>query len=230
MRHQVKRGLWIDRCIKIRHTELKAMSLSVPLTATTDGFFVPTDYFRRWRQEEIFARAAPMEIDLGCGDGSFLLELARHHPERNFLGVERLLGRARKVARRIRQARLSNVKVLRLESRYTIEWLLEAESVSRLHLLCPDPWPKQRHQERRLIQQPFLHALWRCLAANGEFLFKTDDHAYFDWTVQHVSQFAQFETLPWLATDFFYPKTDFQLLWESQGKTLQALRCRKSAE
>ncbi|WP_052573506.1 tRNA (guanosine(46)-N7)-methyltransferase TrmB [Haloferula sp. BvORR071] len=190
--------------------------------------FVPPDYFRRLEGHEIVREGRPLEIDLGCGDGKFLLEMAEHYPERDFLGVERLLGRVRKVCKKAAKRKLENLHVLRLESRYTAEWLLPLESVSRLHLLCPDPWPKFRHHRRRLIQQEFLQAVWEVLEPGGEFLFKTDHPEYFEWAVEKVATFGKFERLDWPEDAFFYPKTDFQLLWESQGKTLQGLRLLKA--
>ena len=191
--------------------------------------FIPADYFRRLEKPELFPGSRPLEIDLGCGDGSFLLDLASRHPERDFLGVERLLGRVRKVCKNVGKRGLPNVRLLRLESRYTVEWLLPKASVARLHLLCPDPWPKARHHRRRLIQPDFLTAVFDVLEPGGEFLFKTDHDEYFEWTRDHVAAFARFDVLPWPDDAFFYPKTDFQRLWESQGKTLQSLRLRKPA-
>ena len=191
--------------------------------------FVPEDYFRHLEKHEIVREGRPLEIDLGCGDGKFLLEMAAHYPDRDFLGVERLLGRVRKVCKNIGKRGLANARVLRLESRYTAEWLLPRESVSRLHLLCPDPWPKMRHHRRRLIQEEFLQAIWDLLEPGGEFLFKTDHPGYFEWAEAKVAAFGKFERLDWPEDAFFYPKTDFQLLWESEGKSLQGLRLRKSA-
>ncbi len=135
---------------------------------------------------DIFGNDHPLEIDLGCGDGSFLIEMAQHYPERNFLGVERLLGRVRGVCKRIQELGLTNVMVLRLESQYTLEYLLAPASVSRLHLLCPDPWPKARHHKRRLVQQEFLHILQKTLSPGGEFLFKTDHPEYYEWVLEQV--------------------------------------------
>jgi len=143
---------------------------------------MPDDFFRRHTAADIFADRnpeLPLEIDLGCGDGTFLIEMAKHYPERNFLGIERLLGRVRGVCKRIQNLGLTNVKVLRLESSYTLEWLLEKSSVSRLHLLCPDPWPKARHHRRRLVQQDFLRSLYQVLTPDGQFLFKTDHPGYY---------------------------------------------------
>ena len=190
--------------------------------------FMPQDYFQRLERGEILRDGRPLEVDLGCGDGRFLLGMAAHYPERDFLGVERLLGRVRKVCKKAGKQGLENLRVLRLESRYTAEWLLPLASVSRLHLLCPDPWPKVRHHRRRLIQQEFLQAVWDVLEPGGEFLFKTDHAEYFEWAVEKVADFGKFEKLEWPEDAFFYPKTDFQLQWESQGKVLQGLRLRKS--
>jgi tRNA (guanine-N7-)-methyltransferase len=189
--------------------------------------FVPADYFRVLEKSEIFADDKPLEVDLGCGDGSFLLGMAARYPERSFLGVERLLGRVRKVGKRISRAGLENAKVLRLESRYTIEWLFPAESVTRLHLLCPDPWPKAKHHRKRLVQQDFLAAMWKVLVPGGEFLFMTDHPEYFEFAAAQVSQFGRLERLEWAEEAFFYPKTDFQLQWEAEGKSMHRLRARK---
>lgn len=194
---------------------------------TLPAEFLPADYFKRWKNSEIFPGSQPLEIDLGCGDGSFLLGMAAQYPERNFLGVERLLGRVRKVSKRITKAGLGNAKVLRLESRYTVEWLLPTASVARLHLLCPDPWPKVKHHRRRLIQQPFLDAVWNALEPGGEFLFMTDHPEYFEWGGVEIERFGRFERLEWNEDSFFYPKTDFQIQWEAEGKSMCRLRVRK---
>jgi tRNA (guanine-N7-)-methyltransferase len=153
--------------------------------------------------------------------------MAAHFPERDFLGVERLLGRARKVGRKLVRNRLENGRVLRLESRYVVEWLLPEDSVSRLHLLCPDPWPKVRHHRRRLVQAEFLNAVQRVLVPGGEFLFMTDHPEYFEWVTEKVAGCVGLDGLEWLEDSFFYPKTDFQELWESEGKSMWRLRCRK---
>ena len=190
---------------------------------------IPADYFAELPMAAHFPREAPLEIDLGCGDGSFLLAMAEKYPERNFLGVERLLGRVRKVCKKADRMGLKNLQVLRLESLYTLQWLLPPESVSRLHLLCPDPWPKAKHHRRRMFQTPFLESLMRVLEPSGEFLFKTDHEEYFEWSEEQLDDFPALKKLPWPDEAFFYPKTDFQLQWEAEGKTLQGLRSQKPA-
>ncbi len=204
-----------------------AQALNVLPRPPMKGELVPTDYFRELKMAEIRRPGRLLEVDLGCGDGSFLMEMARHHPERDFIGVERLLGRVRKVCRKLTRHGLDNARVLRLESRYVVEWLLPEASVSRLHLLCPDPWPKVRHHRRRLVQRDFLDAVRRALEPGGEFLFMTDHEEYFRWAEEKVAEHGGFERLEWQEDSFFYPKTDFQELWESEGKRMWRLRCRK---
>lgn len=196
---------------------------------TEPNELVPEDYFAEINPSDFFANDGPLEVDLGCGDGKFVLEMAEKYPERNFVAVERLLGRVRKVCRGAEKRGLKNLRVLRLESLYTLEWLFPQGGIDRLHLLCPDPWPKAKHHRRRLFQRPFLDAVVRVLKPGGEFLFKTDHEEYFEWSEEHLAEYDGLERLDWPEDAFFYPKTDFQLQWEAEGKSLQSLRARKPA-
>ncbi len=193
------------------------------------GEFLPENYFRRLSPSELFTREAPLEVDLGSGDGSFALAMARQFPDRNFLAVERLLGRVRKTCKRATEARLPNLQVLRLEARYTVEWLLPHASVSRLHLLFPDPWPKVRHHRRRLINTEFLGALSKVLVPAGDFLFKTDHEDYFEWATDKLSLSKHFQSIAWddqCGELSQYPQTDFEAQWLAEGRSVHKLRAR----
>ena len=189
--------------------------------------FIPLDYFRELERGEIFDPDRPMELDIGCGDGRFLLEMAVEHPDRDFVGLERLLGRVRKVCRRAERRDLANVKVLRLESGYALEYLLPAEAFRRIHLLFPDPWPKKRHHRRRIVQPANLPHFARVLEPDGEFFFKTDHEAYFEEAMEVLAASPLFESLPWDDDTCFYPMTDFEELWLGQGKPIHRSRFRK---
>jgi len=143
--------------------------------------FAPADYFARAKMSDIFEREAPLEIDLGSGEGAFLVAMAAKHPEHNFLGVERLLGRVRKVCRMVVHHKLTNARLLRIETAYALRYVLPHESVTTAHVLFPDPWPKRHHQSRRLIQDGFMEALHGILVPGGELKIKTDDQPYFLW-------------------------------------------------
>jgi tRNA (guanine-N7-)-methyltransferase len=188
--------------------------------------FAPEDCFRPATLADVFPDRpeAPAELDLGCGDGGFLLALARAFPERNFLGVERLLGRVRRVCRLAERTGLSNVRILRLETGYTVRWLLPRERFRRVHLLFPDPWPKKKHRERRLVTPAFAGAARDLLEPGGEFLFKSDHEDYFAAAADVLRATEGWVELPWEEGAFPYPETDFERRWRREGKGIRRLR------
>ena len=127
----------------------------------------------------LFPQSQALEIELGCGDASFLVEYARRHPGRNFIGVERLLGRIRKLDRKGRRAGLANLRGVRIESSYFLAYLLPPHSVSALHVYFPDPWPKKRHHKKRLVNEQFPKIAGAALAPGGVVYLRTDDEDYF---------------------------------------------------
>lgn len=190
--------------------------------------FAPENYFEEASPDSIFADGGDLELDLGCGDGGFLMAMAEHFTERRFLGVERLLGRVRKVCRKSERRNLNNVRVLRLDSAYAVRWLLPKASFSRIHLLFPDPWPKKKHHRRRLVTKEFGRAIRQLLRPGGEFLFKTDHAEYFEEASERLLALADiFEPLDWDDDSFFYAETDFERLWKEEGRSIGRLRLRK---
>ena len=201
-----------------RHQEVLASAARVE--------WIPKQYFQRAEMAEIFPRLAPTEVDFGCGDGAFLLAMAARHPERNFLGTERMLGRVEKVCKAIARGGLTNARILRLESYYTAKWLLPAASIDRAHILFPDPWPKRQHHDRRLFQDEFMVALHGILAPGGEVRIKTDDQPYFLHIEKVLARAAGFERIEW-TDDSDYPKTDFEQHFVAQGMPIYRARLRK---
>jgi tRNA (guanine-N7-)-methyltransferase len=174
--------------------------------------------------DRIFSHLAPVEIDLGCGDGAFLAALARENPAHNFLGIERLLGRVRSVCRKVARLELNNARVLRMESTYVVANLLPAGSVTAFHLLFPDPWPKRRHHRRRSFTREFLLAIHRALIPGGLFHVATD----------HADYFCQIERVI-AATDIFaisceqndFPSSSFEQKYVARRLFIHRLRLRK---
>jgi tRNA (guanine-N7-)-methyltransferase len=128
----------------------------------------------------LFSTEQPLEVELGSGDGSFLLNYAGLHPERNFLGVERLGGRIKKLDRRGRRMGLTNLRGIKIESAYSLEYLLPRECAAALHLYFPDPWPKRKHLKNRLVNERFPELARQVLVPNGSVYLRTDDRNYFD--------------------------------------------------
>ncbi len=178
--------------------------------------FRPDDYFARQLLTDIFPRPGPFEIDIGSGEGAFILAMAKRHPDRNFLGIERLLGRVRKVCRAIARHDLPNARIVRIETAYALRYLLPLQSVSVAHVGFPDPWPKRYHQRRRLIQDGFMEALHAILADGGELRVKTDDEPYFRWMEKVFDHAKGYQRVDWVE-DEDYPITDFERRFTAQG-------------
>jgi tRNA (guanine-N7-)-methyltransferase len=186
---------------------------------------LPSSYVDRLKIDEVFARPAPLEVDLGCGDGSFLASLAAMHPERNFLGVERLAGRIRSACYKART--LSNVRVLRIETTYAVGYLLPPASVSVFHFLFPDPWPKRRHHERRVFKADFLVTLIDALTPEGVLHIATDQHDYFEEMAALVR--ARVELRPVSDQLGELPATTFEKRFRSSGQPIYRLELRKTS-
>jgi len=156
----------------------------------------------------LFPRPQPLEVELGCGDASFLVEYAARHPDRNFIGVERLLGRLRKLDRKGRRAGLANLRGVQIESAYFLRYLLLPRSAAVLHVYFPDPWPKKKHHKNRLINEIFPALAQAALRPGGVVYLRTDDRDYFGQMTEVFGASAAFrkaETpveLSELATDF----------------------------
>jgi tRNA (guanine-N7-)-methyltransferase len=174
---------------------------------------------------EIFVRPQPVEVDLGSGSGQFLIEASQRYPDHNFLGVERLLGRVRKTRRRAWKLGLQNLRILRFEIDYTVRYLLPPGSIWRFHLSFPDPWPKRRHQWRRVVDQAFFETVHTALQAGGELWIKTDHAEYFASIRKLVPQ-TLFEIAEWVGDD--YPSTDFEDLFALKQLPIYRLRLLKA--
>ena len=180
--------------------------------------FLPENYFVPLDLAALFPERpnAPLEVDLGSGDGSFLVEMAQRAPERNFLGVERLLGRVRKTCRRMARTGALNGRIIRVESHYLVRHLLPRASVQVMHVMFPDPWPKRHHHSKRLIQTGFLDDAREALALGGELRLTTDDLPYFQHMRKVFEAHSGFMEEPWTPGPD-YPQTDFERLFRGQG-------------
>ena len=188
--------------------------------------FMPADYFARQLLTDIFPRPGPLEIDLGSGEGAFIIAMAKRHPARNFLGVERLLGRVRKVCRAIARNELENARIVRIETAYALRYLLPLGTVSVAHVGFPDPWPKRYHQRRRLVQVGFMEAVHATLADGGELRVKTDDEPYFRWMEIVFARAKGWQRVDWLEEPD-YPITDFERRFTAQGLPIYRARLLK---
>lgn len=130
--------------------------------------------------DTLFDKVQPLEIDLGCGKGRFLLARAARFPEVNFFGIDRMLRRIRKVDRKALRQGLTNIRLMRMEGYYAVSYLIPAGSVQTYYIFFPDPWPKKRHHDHRLFNAQFMDALFRTMKSDGCVHFATDHIPYYE--------------------------------------------------
>ena len=158
-----------------------------------------------------------VELDLGCGAGSFTIALAQRYPQRMIYAADMLMGRLRKVVKRAERAGCSNVQAMQVEARYLLSRLLPDNSIDRIHLLCPDPWPKERHRGHRLLASDFTTQIHRVLKKGGIFHFSSDDVNYCDAVGRVLEASGLFEPCMDAISDLDGVSSDFENHWKSQG-------------
>lgn len=183
---------------------------------TAGTVLIRPDILNRFDFRVLFGNDRPVELELGAGDGSFALQYAAHRPDRNLLAVERLLGRLRKIERKAPRLGLSNIRGLRIEATYLLEWMIAPGSLEAIHVYFPDPWPKKRHLRRRLVNDAFAVLAAQALAPGGRMFCRTDDEDYFQQMTTVFDGAAGFvrdvEPEGLLAL-----KTDFEVHFNGQG-------------
>jgi tRNA (guanine-N7-)-methyltransferase len=188
---------------------------------------VPQLQVARLDVAKLFGRSAPLHVDLGCGDGSFLCEMAQQFPKTNFLGIERLTKRVEKVRRKAEK--IENVRVLRADSLFAVCYLLPESSVEIFYLLFPDPWPKRRHQLRRIFTRDFLDAIAVALEQHGVLRVATDQFDYFQQVERIGVAHQQFQVVPLSPDDAVLPVTKFERKFREQDAPIYRLTLRKTS-
>jgi tRNA (guanine-N7-)-methyltransferase len=207
-----------------------------PIDETTIPQWSPCELPVEIAWGEVWRDAGPIEIEIGCGSGGYLVEAAAREPERRFVGIDyagKFLARTR---RKCARANLHNV----LLYYGTAEELLPqvpAGSVAAVDIFFPDPWHKDRHAKRRGVRAEMLQWIFEALApVTGELRLRTDVEPYFEEMREVVAMFARGlevvdeviyhdapPTADWICTD-----------WErrflGEGLTCHALTARRRAE
>ena len=162
--------------------------------------------------------APPVHLEIGFGGGEHLAHQAELHPDVRFIGAEPFVNGVAKLLVFIEAKRLQNVSVHAGDVRELFE-LLPDQSLERIYLLYPDPWPKTRHHRRRLVSQENLQQLHRLLKPGGQFLFASDIDHYVQWTLLETRKASGFTWLAESAADWRQPFSDWvETRYEAKAK------------
>lgn len=135
--------------------------------------------------KEIFGNENPIHIEIGMGKGKFLHTMAKEHPERNYVGIEKYSSVLLRAIQKMEQEELANLKFLRMDAE-DITKVFGPGEVDKIYLNFSDPWPKDRHAKRRLPSREFLARYDVILKKDGRLEFKTDNRELFDFAVEEL--------------------------------------------
>lgn len=130
--------------------------------------------------------AKPLELEIGSGKGTFLIQEAPRHADANFLGLECAREFYLYAADRVRRHGLANVRLLHADAGEFVRWRVPDGILRVIHLYFPDPWPKTRHHKNRIVQPRFMADCWRVLKPGGELRIVTDHDDYWRWIEDHA--------------------------------------------
>ena len=196
--------------------------------------FVPHERLARphdWTVE--FGRTAPLALEIGCGTGHFVVQLARQQPETDFLAIDIYNKGCLKSCRKLEAADLTNVRVLRIEARELLVNAIAPDTLAAIYINCPDPWPKQRHRERRLVNREFLAFALRRLRPGGAFFFSSDQRDYVEEVATALTATPGFSNR--LAAPFVeelpgYPLSKYMRRFLDQGLPVHFINHRRDPE
>ena len=187
------------------------------------GLFDPADPLPLAYWTGLAPGTTAVEIEIGPGDGRFLLEAAAAEPSTFFVGIETRLG---SVARASARGLPTNVRVLQLDARFVVEQVLADESIDAFHVYFPDPWWKKRHAKRRLITPSFASAVVRTLKSRGALYLVTDVETRYREMRQVLSETILVEEA-WERSPSDPAQSSYERKYRTQGRRLYGARFRK---
>lgn len=174
-----------------------------------------------------FGRDAPLHLEIGFGDGRYTVRRALARPEEDFVGLEVSGVSVRRALRKVARARAGNVRLLKAMAQVAVRQLFAPAALHTITVNFPDPWPKSRHAEKRLLRGEFLDVAAERLVAGGEIRLATDHADYLAFSRSEAERsgwFDPFEVDP--PPDVF--ETKYALKWRDHGKPLYYLVLRRN--
>lgn len=174
--------------------------------------------------KEIFGNENPICIEYCSGNGDWILEKAKENPAINWIAVEKQFERVRKVFSKRENRGVKNLLIVCGEAFTFTKYYLTENTIQKIYINFPDPWPKQRHAKHRLIQGEFIEELSRIIVEEGDSVFVTDDTTYSQSIIKDLIQsklWGSIYTDPYFITNIEdYGYSFFDTLWRKLGKDI----------
>ncbi len=179
--------------------------------------------------QTLFGNDKPLRIEIGCGKGDFIVGTAAKEPDVNFLAVEKVSDVLVIAAEKVKASGLDNVRVCCIDAKELTE-IFEPHSIDRIYLNFSDPWPKARHEKRRLTYRTFLEIYKQILKEDGAIYFKTDNRGLFDFSLEEFKEFGiRMEKLTFDLHNSEYMEgnvmTEYEKRFSSMGVPINRVEC-----
>ncbi|WP_440896140.1 tRNA (guanosine(46)-N7)-methyltransferase TrmB [Amphibacillus sp. Q70] len=176
-----------------------------------------------------FKQEQPLHLEIGAGKGQFITGMAKQHPEINFIAIEVAKSVIVSAVQKVVELAPDNVKLINDDAKDLTEIFTENE-LDRIYLNFSDPWPKNRHEKRRLTFKSFLRQYQKILKTDGEIVLKTDNKALFEYSLISFSQFGL--VLDEVCLDLHHLNdptnvmTEYEEKFSSKGQSIYRCRAR----
>jgi len=167
--------------------------------------------FNGWEHSEFFGNQNPVFLEYCSGNGAWIADKARSNPQVNWVALEMLFERVRKIWAKGKNHSLNNLFAICGEALATTKAYFPNCCVAEAYVNFPDPWPKRRHAKFRLIQGPFVREVHRILQQDGVFTLVTDDITYSNQMIDVILKEGGFKSL--------YPEPYYSNVWEGYGSS-----------
>lgn len=178
---------------------------------------------------EVFGNDHPIHIEVGSGKGRFITGMAAQNPHINYIGIDIQLSVLSHALDKVLEADLPNVKLLLVDGSSLTNYFADGE-VDLIYLNFSDPWPKKRHEKRRLTYKSFLDTYKQILPENGEIHFKTDNRGLFEYSLASFSQYGMLLKQVWLdlhASDYEGNiMTEYEEKFSNKGQVIYRVEAR----
>lgn len=166
-------------------------------------------------------------LDIGCGEGEFIVDLASLFPKRQFIGVEIKYGRIIKCLKKAHTNKLHNVKFALCDATLFTTKVLKSNSINKVFINNPDPWPKEKHQKNRLVNLELLTGIYQKLKRKGSLIVKTDSNEYFREIKRTIlkTNLSPDKSIDLL--DSSIPLTKFQKFYKKYDKKIYSIKVLK---
>lgn len=185
----------------------------------------------RWsgRWSERFGNDHPIHIEIGSGKGQFVVGMAKANPNINYIGIDMQLSVLSIALEKALVEKLPNLQLLHVDGKALTEYFAENE-IDQIYLNFSDPWPKTRHEKRRLTFKTFLETDEKILKPNGEIHFKTDNRGLFEYSLSSFSKYGMILERVWLdlhASDYEgNVMTEYEQKFSAKGQPIYRVEAR----